>query len=99
MNKDRTEELELSLLCLSRFADVMGPAVLLLDQTAAATVQCEPQTPHERAFHATFSTPLSDAIAAFRSSPTPTFEAGNRAAATLLEPLLALSGKIERRCR
>ncbi len=78
---------------------MMAPAVLMLDQTAAATISREPQTPHERAFHASFSAALTDAIAAFRGAGPPLFNAGSRPAANLLEPLHALAGSIERRCR
>lgn len=83
----------------NRYAIVVAPAVLLLEQTAAATISREPETPHEREFHAEFSAPLTEAIAAFRSAVPTDFRAGSRPAIEVLEPLQALASKIERRCR
>ncbi|CAL8462813.1 g2346 [Coccomyxa elongata] len=84
---------------MERYAIMVAPAMLLLEQTAAATVNRDPETPHEREFHAEFSAPLKEAIAAFHSAVPTNFDAGSRPAATVLEPLQALASKIERRCR
>ncbi len=78
---------------------MVAPAMLLLEETAAATVNRDPETPHEREFHAEFSAPLKEAIAAFHSAVPTNFDPGSRPAAAVLEPLQALASKIERRCR
>ncbi|BDA50909.1 probable serine/threonine-protein kinase SMG1 at C-terminar half [Coccomyxa sp. Obi] len=82
-----------------RYAIMVAPALLLLEQTAAATISRRPETPHEREFHAEFSAPLKEAIAAFHSAVPTNIDAGSRPAAAVLEPLQALASKIERRCR
>ena len=78
---------------------MVAPAVLLLEQTAVATLDREPETPNEREFHAEFLAPLKEAIAAFRSAVPTNFGAGGRPAAEVLAPVQALASNIERRCR
>lgn len=74
----------------------MAPTFLMLEQTAAATIEREPETEHERTFCAVYAERLRDAVQALHQAPLAAHP-GDAAAA--FAPLKKLAAELDKICR
>jgi hypothetical protein len=75
---------------------MMAPAISLLEHTAASTIQRDPETGHERTFHAEFREELLSAVESLRGASSAAVPGDAPAA---LEPFKQLAARIQERCR